>query len=890
MELVTGVLPRLIPKLGDLLAEDYNLRKGVKGEIMVLQAELESFVGALKDISRIPPDQLDNQAKVWSRNVRDLSYDLESCIDRFMVRCKRDEPAKHHGLKKAIDGSIDWLMQPIVHHKFATRVTVIRSRVMELTTRHRRYGIGIGLYKAVPVDPRLFSQHKMATDLVGIDAARDEIIKIMVQGNETSMQRGNIVAIVGPAGLGKTTLANAVYQKLREQFDCCAFVSVSQKPDMNRLFYSIHNNPVKNFKGETLDERWFINKTREFLQDKRYLVVIDDLWDILVWEMIADALPHNNCGYRIIITTRISSIAKHVGYTYEMEPLSPRDSKILLYSRIFGSDYNEDKETCPYWDLAEVSDQILQKCAGLPLAIITIASLLDSKERDKMDWYEVYNSISTEFNRDMSLNNMAAEGFIPCEKQGDGLFELGESYFNELINRSMIIPIVNKYHGMIDHCRVYDIMLENICSLASEENFVTILNDYHHTHPSQRVRRLSLQNGKEYQITTQATRSIMQQVRSVIVFPSVVDRMPPLGSLRELCVLDLNDCDLSQGCSLKYIGNLFHLRYLGLSNTRITQLPEEVGNLQFLQTLSVTCNEIANLPSTVVRLRHLMCLRIDMDTRVPNGIASLTSLEELSQIGIYDSTDIEIIYCLTELRVLDISCHIECMDSLEKSLVECLCKLQKIQNLNIIVTSGECKLDGLVLSQKLRRLSLWGCWFSTLPAWVNSSLLVDLSFISIAVIELKEEDLEILGRLPALCYLNLKVDHENLGIIRRFIIGAIFFPCLVGCVLWGFRGPVVFHQGAMPRLTSLRFTLHARDMREISGSSEGGYDFGFQNLPSLQDVTVFFRCGGTSDKEVKEVKAALRHATTVHPNHPTIDIVGYEDKGSYINAWEMLFI
>ena len=113
------------------------------------------------------------------------------------------------------------------------------------------------------------------------------------------------------------------------------------------------------------------------------------------------------------------------------------------------------------------------------------------------------------------------------------------------------------------------------------------------------------------------------------MFPSAISLLPTLRSFRVLRVLDLQGCDLLQGYSLKYVGKLFHLRYLGLGDTRIAQLPEEIGNIRFLQTLDLMGTSIYSLPSTVVQLRHLMCLYIESYTRLPNGIGSQTSLEEL---------------------------------------------------------------------------------------------------------------------------------------------------------------------------------------------------------------------------------------------------------------------
>jgi hypothetical protein len=98
MEVVLGALPSVIPKLGELLADEYNLQKEVKGGIRFLQAELENMKAALEDISKTPPDQLPNLDKIWARNVRELSYDIEDNIDTFMVQVKGSEPAKKTSL------------------------------------------------------------------------------------------------------------------------------------------------------------------------------------------------------------------------------------------------------------------------------------------------------------------------------------------------------------------------------------------------------------------------------------------------------------------------------------------------------------------------------------------------------------------------------------------------------------------------------------------------------------------------------------------------------------------------------------------------------------------------------------------------------------------------
>jgi hypothetical protein len=157
----------------------------------------------------------------------------------------------------------------------------------------------------------------------------------------------------------------------------------------------------------------------------------------------------------------------------------------------------------------------------------------------------------------------------------------------------------------------------------------------------------------------------------------------------------------------------------------------------------------------------------------------------------------------------------------------------------------------------------------------DSSLLIDLSVISIGLAKLRREDLEIImGRLPALCVLRLEVRRRDY-IIGGFAFGAGSFPCLVHYEVHGVSNVLMFQEGAMPRLAVLWFTCPVRETREIAGG-DGGFtlDLGIGNLPSLERVEVDLDAEGASKEEVTEVKAAMVHAAEIHPNHPTLKIFG----------------
>jgi len=113
----------------------------------------------------------------------------------------------------------------------------------------------------------------------------------------------------------------------------------------------------------------------------RYFIVFDDVWEVRTWEAIELALVENNLGSKVITTTRNFDVAKASGKVYKLKPLSYDDSMKLFYTRLSGADRK----------FHEFSEKILKKCASIPLAIITMASLLAGKP--ECEWSMVYNFI-----------------------------------------------------------------------------------------------------------------------------------------------------------------------------------------------------------------------------------------------------------------------------------------------------------------------------------------------------------------------------------------------------------------------------------------------------------------------------------------------------------------
>lgn len=545
MEVTAGAMTALLPKLARLLKDEYNLEKHVKEGFKSLEIELTMMHAALRKVAEVPLDQLDDQVKIWASKVREISYDMEDAVDAFMVRVEDDSHSGPSTFKNRVKRSIKKISKLFRKakelHQIADVIKEAQALAQQMAGLRERYS-GLELQNngvAATIDPCLTALYIDATDLVGIDHAREELIKILTEGEDSSKQKLKIISIVGFGGLGKTTLARAVHEKIGAQFDCSPFVSVSRNPDVRMIFkkmlHQLDKVKYANINESSRDEIQLIDELREFLQDKRYFIIIDDLWDERVWDYIKCAFPKDNLGSRLIITTRNVNVSKaccsaNNDIIYKMKPLSEDDSKKLFYKRIF-----PHGNGCPC-ELEEVSNEILKKCGGVPLAIITIASLLANKELQTKDqWFTLHNSIGRgltegrnvedmqkilsfsyydlpshlkscllclsvfpedyEIRRNRLIWRWIAEGFVQQTQNGGSLFEQGENYFNELVNRSMIQPIDIDAEGRAKACRVHDMVLDLICHMSSQQNFITVFNDIGNiTCSRNKVRRLSLQH------------------------------------------------------------------------------------------------------------------------------------------------------------------------------------------------------------------------------------------------------------------------------------------------------------------------------------------------------------------------------------------------------------
>ncbi|XP_037469701.1 disease resistance protein RGA5-like [Triticum dicoccoides] len=906
----TGALGSVIGKLATLLGDEYTMLKRVRKDIAFLQRELsrmQILVDTLADM-----EELDELAKDWKGSIRDLSYDMEECIDRFMLRLGNGD-ARPRFVKKTARR----LKTLFERHGIGSQIKDLKARVAEERERRQRLNLDdymVNRTRPVVIDPRLAAFHGVANGSVAIDDRRDQVISWLTAESEEL----KMVAIVGGGGLGKTTLAMETYRRIGGDYQCRASVSVSRTLDLEKLLKDVLSQIDEAEFSKCQSERWekdqLIRHIQLILTGKRYFLVIDDLWKVQDWEFIKAAFPDNYNGSRIIATTRIANVARSCcsnsrGQLYQMLPLNDVDSRRLFFKRIFDSE-----SLCPP-QLEKVSARILKKCGGMPLAIITLASLLANKPPSAAEWERLQDSIGAglSYESDDGGKGMAhilllsywdlphhlktcllyfciypedaeisceelkwkwiAEGFI-ATKQGN-LYQEAESCFNELVNRSMI-QIVDVDNFEETFCQVHDTVLDLIISRSAEENFATVLNGVCNSLPT-KIRRLSLQSSElEQKWAIQAITRSRLHVRSLNVFGETKE-IPPHVDFPSLRVFDIcRRYSLWENNLIINIGSWPQLRYLRIQHSGITVLPEDIGKLQNLETLDLRGSCIRKLPSTIARLQKLVRLFIDDSQFVFSAdmFGSMQALEEVSDIWKIDNEEKfwEELEHLTKLRKISMSnvCyypgHSECY---RERLRSSLNKLGK-HSLLYLRTSGEMGniifRDPCCTFPHLQHFKL-DYDMERVPKGMAS--LSNIRKLEIAVRQFDEEGLHILMSMPSLAYLQLTVRFR--GVMSPVTISSNGFKLLevfhFHCnTSYGELG-IEFTTGAMPALRRLHLFWLASI---VTLRSSDGACMGIQHLSSLVQLQVETNCTGATLEQVEALEGPVEKAVTLHPNRQTL--------------------
>nr|UBY07087.1 NBS-LRR disease resistance protein [Dasypyrum villosum] len=702
--------------------------------------------------------------------------------------------------------------------------------------------------------------------LIGRGSQKEEIIKLISNKN---LQHFHVFSLWGMGGIGKTTLVTDIYQtqEISSMFDKRASVTVMRPFNPETLIGSL----AMQFGGK--------NETdlRRCLEGRRYLLVLDDLWSIGEWDAINQYLPETAASC-IIVTTREENIAKHCSKDerniYKLNHLGPVDACTLFTKKVFKETVNLDEQ---YPELVEQAKLILKKCRGLPLALVTIGGFLASQPKTTFEWRKLNEHISAELEMNPELGIIKAVlmksydglpyylkacflylAIFPEDQQiarrrlvrrwiaenyssevhGKSVEEVLNSYFMELIGRSMILPSQQSIHSMkgIDSCHVHDLIREIAISKSMEENLVFTLEEGCSLNNQGIVRHLTISSNWKGDQCEFENIVDLSRVRSLTLFgiwrPFYIS-----DKMRLLRVLDLEGGWYLCDHHLQHIGKLVHLRYISLrGRSNICHLPNSLGNLRQLQTLDISGTSITKLPRTIIKLvkmQRILASGIEKTPRgveVPRGIWKLKALHTLRVVYISGGkAALEDIKKLTRLHKLGLTA-INKRNSQE--LCSAIARLGNLESLSLD-SKGETGLSGCLdgLSsppENLQSLKLIGNLVK-LPEWIQD--LKNLVKLKLEWSRISEHDeaIQVLGNLPNLATLRL-LHGSFVGEEVRLSFCWEAFPSLKVLQLHYISNlkSVGFEEGAAPKLELLQYI-------DVSRPSVGL----FSGLPYLLSLKEF---------------------------------------------------
>ncbi|KAJ4822967.1 hypothetical protein Tsubulata_000331 [Turnera subulata] len=839
--MVDAVVSVFLERLLNTLAEEGRILNEFRDQFEKLQNELQLMQCFLKDADK---QKRKNQTlRGIMTNLRELIYEAEDILADCKLQSMEGNQSSATWLACIYSSKLQFQYQTGKRLKeINEKITGIKQNILSYLSPSMTNETG-RIDANIDQMPRWSSPVYDHTLVVGLEGDTKKIKDWLFKADAVIQEIG----IVGMGGLGKTTIAQKVFndREMEDWFERRMWVSVSQtfseEQIMRSILRSLGDASVGDDRGELL------RKINQYLLGKRYLIVMDDVWslDLSWWYKIYEGLPKGN-GSSIIITTRNEEVAKRMRVTEERlhrPKFLDKDDSWLLFRKIaFAASGGE----CINSDFEIVGKEIVQKCKGLPLAIKAIGGLLLYKSHYR-EWRRIADNFRDELaeNDDsvmaslqLSYDELPAylkscflsfslypedcvitkqqlvhwwigEGFVPLRNRPST--EGGEDCFSGLTNRCLVEVVEKTYNGSIYSCKIHDMVRDLVITRAENDGFFKTDKGSRHLGINGYIDGKQLMNNHKLRALLSTTKTgEVNKITSRVT--------GKLSECRYLRVLDLCKSAFEMPISglLCQVGSLQHLTYLSLSNTHpLIELPSSLKKLNNLQILDVSyCQSLKSVPSYLMNFKKLRILDASHCGSLeyfPKGLGRLSNLEVL--LGFRPARSSQSEGCriaelknLTRLRTLGL--HFKRDDEIGDDEVNALVNLQELQFLTISCFDSHGdglvdKLDKLCPPRELHELCLQFYTGKVTPVWLNPISLHMLRYLSISSGNLEKLHPSFWGEanavwrieglmLESLSDLQMKWEMVQQAMPSLRIVNASWCPELVSFPIddVGFRGGV----------------------------------------------------------------------------------------------------
>ncbi|RYR25526.1 hypothetical protein Ahy_B02g059327 isoform D [Arachis hypogaea] len=603
--------------------------------------------------------QLGNEpVRKWLHSLRDAVYKADDLLDSVFTKA---------ATRKEVPVST-FLPRFIMNYKDREMIIEIK-RVVRRIEDLEKCKESLGLEK-IPTRSssswRTPSTSLVRENVYGREDDQVALIKMLYDNNQHQL---SVISVVGIGGVGKTTLAQCVYNnaELMKRFDLKAWICVSENFDIVEITKNVIKeisrdaSCLENFNSLQLALKGLLSK-------KKFFIVLDDVWsnDGHEWSNFIIPFQYGAMGSTIFITTRRENVGSIVqNYRpYFLNGLSDE----YCWS-VFADNASFPKISNGSSELEGIGRKIVKKCDGLPLAAETLGRLLRTKH-DVKEWSKilmsniwgfsvtdskiipalfisyfhlpaylkrcfVYCSLypkGNQFDKDELVLLWMAEDLLPPAKRGETLVEIGRECFDDLASKLFFKQVQDNGGYFVMHDLLHDLAKflagDFFCCLEEHGEEEEIRTMTHHL--SYRSLRHTM---PKYFCSIDKAKSLRTKMSHHNLLPPSFGMESAardvLSKFKYLRVLSFHKLDVLPDL----IGELIHLRYLDLSWTHIRVLPESLCNLYNLQTLKLqNCLNLTMLPNgmhNLVKLQHLDIRRTPLE-EMPREMGKLKYLQHLN--------------------------------------------------------------------------------------------------------------------------------------------------------------------------------------------------------------------------------------------------------------------